>query len=282
MKIKHQRFSDQRFVIAGMGQAGTGIASNIRAMLMEEGLSESDAGRRIFAFDAPGLLMEDTPGLEEQQRRFAQPRLAVAGWKSDSAGPMSLLDLVRNAKATVLIGVTARTGLFSAEVLMQMGKNDERPIIFALSNPTSKSECTPDQAAAATGGRAIIATGSPFPPVEYGGKTFATSQCNNMFVFPGMGLGALVSRSSRITPKMFLKASRALSDLVSEEQRSQRMLLPTLNDIRKVSAHVAKAVAIEARDSGLGRHVSDDEYARLICKAQWSPHYYPFRRPNGK
>lgn len=282
MKIKHQRFSDQRFVIAGMGQAGTGIASNIRAMLMEEGLSESDARSRIFAFDAPGLLMEDTPGLEEQQRRFAQPRSVVAGWKLDSAGPMSLLDLVRNAKATVLIGVTARTGLFSAEVLTQMGKNDERPIIFALSNPTSKSECTPEQAAAATGGRAIIATGSPFPPVEYGGKKFATSQCNNMFVFPGMGLGALVSRSSRITPKMFLKASRALSDLVSEEQRSQRMLLPTLNDIRKVSAHIAKAVAVEARDSGLGRHVSDDEYERLIARAQWFPHYYPFRRPNGK
>ena len=281
MKIKKERFSDQRFVIAGLGQAGTGIASNIRAMLIEEGLSEAEAGKRIFAYDAPGLLMEDTPGLEEQQKRFAQPRAAVAGWKVDSTGPMPLLDLVRNAKATVLIGVTARTGLFSAEVLGQMGKNADRPIVFALSNPTSKSECTAEQVAQATGGRGIVATGSPFPPFEYGGKTLTTSQCNNMFIFPGVGLGALVSRSSRVTSKMFLKASIALSALVSDEQRCQTQLLPTLNDIRRVSAHVALAVAAEARDSGLGRRVSDGEYQQLITKAQWEPHFYPFRPPNG-
>jgi malate dehydrogenase (oxaloacetate-decarboxylating) len=195
---------------------------------------------------------------------------------------MSLLDLVRNSKATVLIGVTAKTGLFSADVLTQMGKNDQRPVIFALSNPTSKSECTPEQAAAATGGRAIVATGSPFPAFEHGGKTCLTSQCNNMFIFPGMGLGALVSRASRITSKMFLKASKALSSLITDEQRSQNMLLPTLKEIRRVSFHVAKAVAVEARDSGLGRQVSDEEYDRLIVRAQWVPHYYPFRPQNGR
>ncbi len=281
MKIKNQRFSDQRFVIAGMGQAGAGIAYNIRAMLQEEGLTEQEAKSRIFAFDAPGLLMEDTPGLEEQQRHFAQPRSVASGWGLGS-GTLSLLDLVRNSRATALIGVTAKTGLFDSGVLAQMGKNDGHPIIFALSNPTSKSECTPEQVAAATEGRGIVATGSPFPPFEYKGKTYVTSQCNNMFIFPGMGLGALVSRSSRITSKMFLKASKAISSLVSEEQLAQRMLLPTLKDIRRVSFHVAKAVAAEARDSGLGRLVSDEEYEQLIEKAQWTPHYYPFRPSNGK
>jgi malate dehydrogenase (oxaloacetate-decarboxylating) len=277
MKIKKQRFSDQRFVVVGMGQAGTGIATNIRAMLLEEGLSEAEARSRIFAYDMPGLLLDDMPGLEEQQKRYAQPRAAIANWTLESGNTISILDIVRNAKATVLIGVTAKTGLFGEEILKAMAQNDERPIIFALSNPTSKSECTPEQVAHATAGRGLVATGSPFAPFEFNGKRFVTSQCNNMFVFPGVGLGALVSRASRVTPKMFLRASRALSDLITDEQREQSMLLPSLQDIRRVSARVALAVAIESREAGLGRLVSDEEYERLIARAQWQPHYYRFR-----
>ena len=163
-----------------------------------------------------------------------------------------------------------------------MARNDDRPVIFALSNPTSKSECAPQDVATATKGRALVATGSPFAPFEYDGKAFVTSQCNNMFIFPGIGLGALVSKSAKITTRMFLQASKALSRLVTEEQRGKNMLLPALTDIRDVSARVAKAVAIEARDSGLGRLLSDDEYERVIRKAQWEPHYYPFKPKNGK
>jgi malate dehydrogenase (oxaloacetate-decarboxylating) len=277
MQIKEQRFRDQRFVIVGMGQAGTGIASNIRTMLLEEGASEEEAQSRVCACDTPGLLVEGMPGLSESQQRFAQPRKGVAGWTLESPNSISLMDVIRNTRATVLIGVTAKNGLFDEAILHQMSENDSRPIIFALSNPTSKSECTPEQIVAATGGRGIMAHGSPFPPFERGGKTYVTSQCNNMFIFPGMGLGALVSRSTRITSKMFLKASRALSTLVNGEARSQNRLLPDLQDIREVSVHVAKAVAIEARDSGLGRLLSDDELEQLIRKAQWEPRYYPFR-----
>jgi malate dehydrogenase (oxaloacetate-decarboxylating) len=283
MKIKNQRFRDQRFVIVGMGQAGFGIASNIRTMLSEEGLSDDEARSRLYAFDVPGLLMEDTPDLTEYQKRFAQKRSNIAGWKLDASGTVSLKDVVRNTKPTVLIGVTATNGLFSQDILTQMSKNDDRPIIFALSNPTSKAECTAEEVAAATKGKGLCATGSPFGSFMFEGKKFVTSQCNNMFVFPGLGLGALVAKASKITTRMFLQASKALSGLVTEEQRSQNMLLPELKDIRMVSLQIAKAVAIEARESGLGRLLSDEEFERIIKKAQWEPHYYPFRpAPNGK
>ena len=277
MKIKKQRFNDQRFVIAGLGQAGCGIARNILNMLKEEGASDEEARSKIFAYDYLGLLMEDTPGIVEYQKPFAQKHSAVAGWKMESHNSITLKDVVTNSKATVLIGVTGSNGLFNHEILSQMAVNDERPIVLALSNPTSKSECTPEEVAIATNGKGITATGSPFPPVEFKGKKLFSSQCNNMFIFPGVGLGALVSKTTRITTKMFLQASKALSELVSEEQRNSNMLLPEIKDIREVSFHIALAVAIEARDSGLGRMLSDEALSDLIKKAQWQPRYYPYR-----
>jgi malate dehydrogenase (oxaloacetate-decarboxylating) len=253
MRIRKERLRDQKFAIAGMGQAGVGIASSIRMMLREEGLSDDEARSRIFACDLNGLVTEDQTGIPEYQKRFAQ-----------RSKPMTLHEVVREIKPSVLIGVTATKGLFDAELLEQMGRNHERPVILALSNPTSKSECTADEVRKATNGRALIATGSPFP---------GTSQCNNMFVFPGVGLGALVSNATKVTANMFLAASKALSAQVQREN----MLLPDLDNIRAVSAAVAKAVACEARDSGLGWLLSDDEYERVIAKAQWQPHYYRFR-----
>jgi malate dehydrogenase (oxaloacetate-decarboxylating) len=281
MKIKKQRFNDQRFVIVGMGQAGTGIASNIRRMLIEEGASEEEAQNKLYAFDFPGLLVDDMAGLTEYQKPYAQKRSNLAVWKLESPGTISLMDVLRNAKPTILIGVTATNGLFNAEVLGQMAKNNDRPIIFALSNPTSKSECTAEEVAIATKGKGLVATGSPFPPFNYEGKAFTTSQCNNMFIFPGIGLGALVSKATKITTKMFLAASKALSAFVTPEQLAKNMLLPQLTDIRKVSLHVAKAVAVEARESGLGRRLSDDELGRVIEKAQWEPHYYHYKPKQG-
>jgi len=277
MKIKKQRLDDQRFVIAGLGQAGCGIARNIFSMLKEEGATDEEARSKIFAYDFPGLLMEDTRDIAEYQKPFAQRRSAISSWKLDSSNSISLRDVVNNSKATVLIGVTATNGLFSREILSQMAANDERPVILALSNPTSKSECTPEDVAIATNGKGITATGSPFPPVEYNGKKLFSSQCNNMFIFPGVGLGALVSRATRITTKMFLKASRALCELVSEEQLNNNKLLPDIKDIRNVSFHIAMAVAIEARESGLGRILSNEALSYQIKKAQWEPQYYPFR-----
>lgn len=277
MKIKKQKFSEQRFVVGGQGQAGLGITTNIFNMLIEEGLTEAEAKSKIFTYDICGLMIEDTPGLNDQQKKFVKTRAEISNWALKEPGKIGLSDIVKNSKASVLIGVTATNGIFTQEILHQMAANDTLPVIFALSNPTSKSECTLDEVVAATKGKCLVATGSPFPSIEYNGKQITSSQCNNMFIFPGIGLGVLVSRSTRITTRMFLKASKALSELVTPEQLDKHMLLPDLNNIRNVSFHIAKAVAIEARESGLGRLLSDNNYEVIIKKAQWEPEYYPFR-----
>ncbi|HEY3451430.1 MAG TPA: NAD-dependent malic enzyme [Myxococcales bacterium] len=276
-RIKKRPFKDERFVIVGMGQAGTGIARNIATVLREEGCGEEEVRARIFSIDMPGLLLEDTPGLEGPQQPFAQRRAAIAGWKLESPGRIGLMDVVKNGGATVLIGVTAKANLFNTEILTALAKNSERPVVMALSNPTSKSECTPMDVVRATDGKGLIATGSPFPRSEWNGRTFASSQCNNLYVFPGMGLGALVAKSLKITDRMFLAASKELSRLVSSEHEALGLLLPDMDDIREVSARVALAVARQARDDGLGRRLSDDELYAQIKRAQWKPAYTQYR-----
>ncbi|HPA26961.1 MAG TPA: NAD-dependent malic enzyme [Acidobacteriota bacterium] len=277
MRRKKESFKDQTFVICGMGQAGSGIADCIRAILMEEGLTKKEACLRIFAIDKPGLLMEDTPGLEEQQKSYAKPRSVVAGWKLANEGMITLEDVVRNAKATFLVGVTAQRGLFSKEILEQVGRNTETPVILALSNPTAKAECTPEEAIQATGGRAIVATGSPFKPVNYEGREISFSQCNNMYIFPGVGVGALVAQATKVTDEMFIAGSKAISAMVTDEQLQKGMMLPEMKEIRRASFEVALAVAKEARETGIGRQLSDSHLMALIAKAQWEPNYFPYR-----
>jgi len=277
MRIKKSSLQEERFVIVGMGQAGTGIATCIQAMLKEGGLTDAEARSRIFAVDYQGLLVEDDPELERPQWPFSQPRQAVAEWQLEAPPKITLQDVVANAKPTVLVGVTAKRGLFSEQILAEVAKNTDRPVILALSNPTSKTECTPAEAAKATGGKCLIATGSPFAPVEWEGRTIAVSQSNNMYIFPGMGLGALVAKTPKVTKAMFLAASKALSAMVTPEQEAQGVLLPPMKDIREVSFTVAMAVAKEARDSGLGRLLDDKELEKVVRKAQWEPCFNPYR-----
>ena len=277
MRIKGSRFEDQRFVIVGIGQAGVGTAHALRAILLEDGLADDEARRRIFAVDRQGLLIDDDPALEPEQRLFAQPRAAVAGWQLASPDRITLADVVRNARATALIGYTARPGLFDSEILQQMSANDPRPVILALSNPTDRSECTPFDALRASGGRALVATGSPFDPVPWDGRRIAVSQCNNLYMFPGVGLGALVSRASRITDRMFVEGAKALAAMVTPQELEQGLLLPRMESIGEVAFTVARAVAIEARRAGLGRLLDDGELIALIRRAQWKPHFYPYR-----
>lgn len=277
MRLQETPFTAHRFIIVGMGQAGTGIAQGIRSVLRLEGVADRDIPRHVLAIDAPGLLFEDTPGLEEHQRPFAQPRDAVAGWKLASPDRITLLDVIRNSEASILAGVTAQAGLFSHEVLDALARNSKRPVVLPLSNPTVKSECTPEDVMRATEGRGLVATGSPFAPLEWNGRPYLASQCNNLYVFPGMGLGALVSRTLKITEQMFFAASEALSTLVTAEQRAQGLLLPEMKDIRKVSRTVAKAVAQQARKQGLGRALDDEELDHMLAKVQWKPHYYAYR-----
>ncbi|WP_243324452.1 NAD-dependent malic enzyme [Geothrix sp. SG200] len=277
MRIKKSRFQDERYVIVGMGQAGTGIAMNIRAALKAEGLSDAEARKRIFAVDMQGLLIEGDPLLEEPQMPLAQCRSSVEGWKLDDPSRIGLQDVVRNAHPTVLIGVTAQPNLFDDAILAETAKHSERPIVLALSNPTHKCECSPEAVWKATDGKGLVATGSPFAPVEWKGRTLQASQCNNMYIFPGVGLGALVCKATRITDSMFLAASKAISTFVTPEQEATGLLLPEMKDIRQVSAAVAKAVGIEARNAGLGRLLDDDQLESIVTKAQWEPHYTTYR-----
>ena len=277
MRIKGESFKDQRFLIVGLGQAGTGIGLNIRAQLKEEGLNEGEIRARIFAVEQQGLLVEGDPKLEGPQVPFAQRRSNVTGWARTESGFFALADVVHNAKPTVLIGVTAQRGLFSETILAQVARNTGRPVILALSNPTSRTECTPEEVARATDGRGLIATGSPFDPIEWKGRTLRVSQCNNLYIFPGMGLGALVSKATKITDGMFLAATRAISAMVTPQQESEGMLLPPMQDIREVSVAVAVAVGREARDHGLARRVDDPTLEKLVRKAQWNPAYAPYR-----
>jgi malate dehydrogenase (oxaloacetate-decarboxylating) len=283
MRIKQSRFQDQRYLIVGMGQAGTGIAMNIVAAMRAEGLTADQARERIYAVDQQGLLVEDDPALEAPQRPLAQRRAAVADWKLADPGRIALEDVLRNARPTVLVGVTAQPGLFSQAILAEVGRSTDRPVILALSNPTSKCEATPEQVWTATEGRGLVATGSPFPPFPFAGRTLLSSQCNNMYIFPGVGLGALVAKAAKVTDGMLMAASRALSALVTPEQEAMGLMLPAMEDIRAVSAKVALAVAKEARDTGLGRVLDDEELEKVVLRAQWDPHFVPYhageRRP---
>lgn len=277
MRIKRSAFSGERFVVVGMGQAGSGICYMIRTMLRQEGLSEEEARRRVFAIDMQGLLLEDDPALEPQQKAYAQSRTTVEGWSLASPSTIGLMDVVRNARPTVLIGVTAQRGLFSGEVLDLVARNTERPVVMALSNPTSRTECTPEELARATDGRGLLATGSPFPPLSWKGQTICTSQGNNLFIFPGVGLGALAAKAPKVTDRMFLAAARTVSGMVTPAEEADGLLLPDMEAIREVSARVALAVAKEARDAGLGRLLPDDELEALVRRAQWEPRFSPYR-----
>jgi malate dehydrogenase (oxaloacetate-decarboxylating) len=277
MKIKKSKFQNERFVVVGMGQAGAGVCYNLYNALLQEGLNDDEIRRHIFAVDVNGLIVDDMDSIETQMVGFAQKREDIKDWNVKNPDNINLKEVVVNSQATVLVGVTAKAGLFDDEILAMMAEHTERPVLFALSNPTANSECTPDNVYKHTKGKGLMATGSPFAPIEGEYGTMFISQSNNMYIFPGVGLGALISRTPYITHKMFLAASSALSDLVTDEELSVGKLLPDLNNVLEISAHIALAVAKEARDSGLGKRVSDDRLEEQIRKAQWDGRYYPYR-----
>ncbi len=264
---KNEKLKEQRYVFFGFGQAGYGIATLLVQAMMEEGLSMQAAKERIYAVAHNGLVFGDMKP-HEYQAPFAQPRAITQGWQIRQPEKVDFFETVRNTQATVLIGTSGISGAFSEEILVQMGKNTDNPVIFALSNPTTKCECTPEEAFQATNGRCLIATGSPFPGI---------SQCNNMYIFPGVGLGAILSMTPKITDQMFVVASKALASMVPQALAVKGVLLPDIQDIRKVSEKVAIAVAKEARDIGLGIRLPDDKLSALVKQAMWEPEYLPYR-----
>jgi malate dehydrogenase (oxaloacetate-decarboxylating) len=276
--VAGKTLSDQRFVILGAGSAATGIAEQIVAAMAAEGRSKADALAALWLIDSHGLVHAGRQDLDPAKRALAQPLERAAAYhlaRPDGAG---LAEIVRQVQPTVLIGTAARAGAFDERIVREMASHVAHPIIFPLSNPTSKSEANPADLLAWTDGRAVIATGSPFPDVRYAGRTIHVSQCNNVFVFPGVGLGVIAAGARRVTDGMFVAAARALGELSPARRDRLAPLLPSVEDVRAVARHVALAVAAEAQRAGVADTTSADELARRIDATIWQPRYARVRR----
>ncbi|MGC1547530.1 MAG: malic enzyme-like NAD(P)-binding protein, partial [Rhodanobacter sp.] len=252
------------------------IASLLLRAMIEDGASEEDARRRFYAVDRYGLLVEGMSGITPAQVPFVQTQVSVAGWTLQKPGEIGLFDVVSNAKPTVLIGVSAQAGAFTESVVRTMAQYVERPVIFPLSNPTSRSEATPEQLINWTEGRALIGTGTPFPPVQYDGKTIKTDQTNNSYIFPGVGLGVIAIGARRVTDAMFMAAGRALAALSPTTTDKHGHLLPPVDQLRSVSVAVAMAVAKQAQADGVADPCGDDILAKRIADRVWAPQYRPY------
>jgi len=273
---------DQTIAMFGTGSAGIGIINLLITAMREEGLTEEQARRRIYAFNRYGLLVEGGKGIRPEQEPLVRRREDVAGWKllapSADTGAISLLDVVRNARITVLAGVSARPGVFTEEIVREMACHTPRPVIFPLSNPTSQSEATPADLLRWTDGRALVGTGSPFPPVEVNGKLVHIAQINNSYIFPGLALGILVSRAARVTDGMIMAAAKALASLSPARADRSAPLLPPIGESRQVSLVVAEAVGRQAVADGVTGASDQTAFAEKLRAYMWEPVYQPYER----
>ena len=270
--------AQQTIAMFGSGSAGVGIIDLLIAAMREEGLSEQQARSRIYAFNRHGLLVEGARGIKESQKPLVRQRRDIEGWKLEGGENASLLDVVRNAKVSVLVGVSAQAGAFSEDIVREMARHVERPIIFPLSNPTSQSEASPADLLHWTNGRALVGTGSPFPPVEIDGRPTRISQVNNSFIFPGLALGILVSRSYRVTDGMIMAAAKALAGLSPSRADRNAPLLPRVAESRSVALVVAEAVARQAVLDGTAGIDASEDVPGLIREYVWNPAYVPYER----
>ncbi|MCP8898544.1 oxaloacetate-decarboxylating malate dehydrogenase [Gilvimarinus sp. HB14] len=276
--VKKEKLSAQTFVFAGAGSAGCGIASQIVDEMCAEGLSRDQALARIFLLNRDGLLTQSSAGLFSFQEEFCKSDRLVADWLLDKPGRIGLTDVVRNAQPTVLVGVSGQPGLFNKAVIETMQAHCERPVILPLSNPTSRVEANPVDILRWTSGQAIVATGSPFDPVDMGGAIHEIAQCNNSYIFPGVGLGVISAKASKVTDAMMLAAARALAELSPLANTGSGPLLPDLKDIREVSKTIAVAVYHQAIADEVAVPVPDTLIAERVEANFWYPRYRTYRR----
>jgi len=267
---------EQTIAMFGAGSAGIGIIDLLIAAMKEEGVTEEQARKRIYAFNRYGLLVEGGEGIRPEQEPLVRKKEDVAGWRLSSEGAISLLDVVRNAGVTVLAGVSAQAGAFTEEIVREMARHTPRPVIFPLSNPTSKSEATPVDLLRWTEGQALVGTGSPFAPVEVGGRIFRIAQINNSYIFPGLALGVLVCRARRVTDQMIMAAARALAGLSPAKEDPNAPLLPPVADSRKVALVVAEAVGREAIRQGVAAEAEEASLPERLRAYVWEPVYRPY------
>ena len=264
---------DQQIVFLGAGSAAVGVADYLRAALVQDGLSEAEARRRFWMVDKNGLLHSSRTDLSTEQQVYAQPAESLVNWPRTEAGQIGLADVISQIEATILIGLSTVGGAFTERIVRAMAKKVERPIIFPLSNPTSRSEASPEDLLAWTSGRALVATGSPYPPVQRDGKAIVIAQCNNAFIFPAVGLGVVASQATRVTDGMMLAAARALGELSPARSDPSSSLLPRLSEARSVTRTIATAVGLEAQRTGLAPKISEELLRERITATQWVPEY---------
>ncbi len=269
---------EQRIAIVGAGAAGTGIAGLLVQAMIDQGLTEAEARSRFYVLDSKGLVAHGLREVSGERAQFAQSQLAVAGWTLQQTGRIDLIDVMNNAKPTALIGVSGQAGAFTEDAIRVMASHVERPIIFPLSNPTSRSEATPESLVEWTDGRALMGTGSPFPPVEYKGRLLPVNQTNNSYIFPGVGLAVLAVNARRVTDAMFMAAGVALAELSPAKNDPLARLLPPVDQLRAVSLHVARAVAKQAQADGIADPCDDITMEQRIRAQVWEPVYRPYRR----
>ncbi|HWL17380.1 MAG TPA: oxaloacetate-decarboxylating malate dehydrogenase, partial [Opitutus sp.] len=266
LRLTGSSLKEQRLLFLGAGEAGTGIADLFVAAARAEGLSEKEARERCWFVDSQGLVVQSRlPKLAEHKVAYAHAYAPLA----------HLADAIDALRPTALIGVSGQRGAFTPEIIQAMSRLNARPVIFALSNPTAMAECTAEDAYRHSAGRAIFASGSPFPPVTFEGKTFVPGQGNNVYIFPGVGFGALVSQSRLVSDGMFLTAARTLAALVTDEDLAMGRVYPSLTQIRSVSVAIATAVADEAFRSGTARAPRPHDLTADVQARMFQPDYRP-------
>lgn len=270
MKVLGSILSEQRIVILGAGSSAIGICDQIVAAMVQAGHPEQDAKRKLWLVDSKGLVHDGRSNLESSKQKYAQPAAL------DEGAGLNFLDVVKNVHPTILIGSSGQRGAFTEEVIREMARHVERPVIFPLSNPTSKSEATPSDLLNWTAGRALIATGSPFPAVSHNGRLIKIGQCNNAFIFPGVGLGVIAAGARRVTDSMFSAAARVLSEFSPALKDPDGPLFPPLESVREISFQVALAVQAETVRAG-STSLSIDALQRAVTNKLWSPQYIPLK-----
>jgi malate dehydrogenase (oxaloacetate-decarboxylating) len=267
----------QKIVVVGFGSAGIGITNLLAQFMHDTGVSEVDARNHFYAIDRYGLITESTKDLRPDQRLYARKEQEVQNWRQPN-GEITLLEVVRNAKPTVLIGVSGQAGAFTEQAVREMAKQTTRPVIFPLSNPTSRSEATPQDLMDWTEGRALIGTGSPFEPVNFGGRKIPIAQTNNSYIFPGLALGIIASKAKRVTDAMVKAAAQELVRHLPTLKDKSASLLPALSEARHLGRLIGQAVGRQAIQDGQAQVADEDALNRELQANIWEPVYVPYER----
>jgi malate dehydrogenase (oxaloacetate-decarboxylating) len=270
----------QRIAVVGFGTAGIGITNLLAQLMREKGVSEEEARNHFYALDRYGLVTEKGKDVRPEQLPYARKEQEVQGWRQPNR-EITLLDVMRHAKPSVLIGVSGQAGAFTEEAVREMARNTIRPVIFPLSNPTSRCEATPQDLVDWTEGRALIGTGSPCEPVSIWGKKVAIDQTNNSYIFPGLALGIIASKAKRVSDRMVMAAAKELARLVPTQKDKKASLLPSLSDSRQLSRSIARAVGRQAIQDGQAQVAGEDSLDRELQANIWEPEYVPYERKAG-